>query len=199
MQLDKLRALRQGHHRIVSTQLERLGDNLSDFEKSQLIDILSAKAEIIRALNEKIVNHNDIDDIAGELFDGEDYIIRLDMQIGKLRESLRKKESSQTNQKEPAATTITLEDTIAQGERFNNACTSVSAGTPTRGELFTGNNRTDHNSVSYTDSLNSSSYHRLPKLQMPEFDGEIAEWQTFWNSYECKVVVDSNLQVRVVF
>ena len=97
MQLDKLHALRQRHHRIVSTQLERLGDDLSDFEKSQLIDILSAKAEIIRALNEKIVNHKGIDDIAGELFDGEDYIIRLDMQIGKLRESLRKKESSQTN------------------------------------------------------------------------------------------------------
>ena len=58
MQLDKLRVLRQGHHCIVSTQLERLGDDLSDFEKSQLIDILSANAEIIRALNEKIVNHN---------------------------------------------------------------------------------------------------------------------------------------------
>ena len=134
MQLDKLRALRQGHHHIVSTQLERLGDDISDFEKSQLIDILSAKAEIIRALNEKIVNYNDIDDIAGELFEGEDYIIRLDMQIGKLRESLRKKESSQRNQKEQAATTITIEDTIAQGERSNNACTSVSADTPTSGE-----------------------------------------------------------------
>ena len=115
------------------------------------------------------------------------------MQIGKLRESLRKKESSQTNQKEPAATTITLEDTIAQGERSNNACISVSAGTPTRGELFTGNNRTDHNSVSYTYSLNSSSYHRLPKLQMPEFDGEIAEWQTFWNSYESTVHLNATL------
>ena len=43
MQLVKLRVLRQGHHRIVSTQLERLGDDLSDFEKSQLIDIISAK------------------------------------------------------------------------------------------------------------------------------------------------------------
>ena len=192
MQLGKLRALRQGHQRIVSTQLERLGDNLSDFEKSQLIDILSAKAEIIRALNEKIVNHNDIDDIAGELFDDEDYIIRLDMQIGKLRESLRK-ESSQTNQKEPAATTVTNEDTIAQGERSNNACTSVSAGTPTSGEQFTGNNRTDHNNVIYTNSLNSSSYQRLPKLQMPEFDREIAEWQTFWDSFESTVHLNATL------
>ena len=159
-----------------------------------MIHILSAKAEIIRALNEKIVNHNDIDDmIAGELFDGKDYIIRLDMQIGKLRESLRKKESSQTNQKEPAATTVTIEDTIAQGEHSNNACTSMSAGTPTSGEQFTGNNRTDHNNVSYTNSLNSSSYHRLPRLQMPEFEGEIAEWQTFWDSYESTVHLNATL------
>ena len=115
------------------------------------------------------------------------------MQIGKLRESLRKNESSQTKQKEPAATTITIEDTIAQGERSNNACTSVSAGTPTSGEQFTGNNRTDHNNESYSNSLNSSSYHRLPKLQMPEFVGEIAEWQTFWDSYESTVHLNATL------
>ena len=47
--------------------------------------------------------------------------------------------------------------------------------------------------MSYTDSLNSSSYHRLPKLQMPEFDGEIAEWQTFWNSYESTVHLNATL------
>ena len=114
------------------------------------------------------------------------------MQMGKLRESLGKKESSQTN-KEPAATTITIEDAIAQGERSNNACTSVSAGTPTSGEQFNGNNRTGHNNVSYTNSLNPSSYHRLPKLQMPEFDGEIAEWQTFWYSYESTVHLNATL------
>ena len=115
------------------------------------------------------------------------------MQIGKLRESLRKKKSSQTNLKEPAATTVTIEDTIAQGERSYNACTSVSAGTPTSGEQFTINNRADHNNVSYTNSLNSSSYHRLPKLHMPEFDGEIAEWQTFWDSYESTVHLNASL------
>ena len=114
------------------------------------------------------------------------------MQIGKLRESLRKKELSQTNQ-ESAATTVTIEDTIPQGERSYNACTSVSAGTPTSGKQLTGNNRTDHNNVSYTNSLNSSSYHRLPKLQMPEFDGEITEWQTFWDSYKSTVHLNATL------
>ena len=74
------------------------------------------KVAIITVLNERIVNHNDIDDIAGELFEGEDYIIRLDMQIGNSRESLWKMESNQTNQKEPAATTFTVEDTVTQGE-----------------------------------------------------------------------------------
>ena len=90
-----------------------------------------------------------------------------------------KKELSQTNQKEPATTTVTIEDSITQGERSNNVCTSVSAGTPTSGEQFTGNNRTDHNNVSYTNSLNSSSYHRLPKLQMPEFDRKLQSGRHF--------------------
>ena len=63
MQLDKLRALRQRQHRIVSTWKMVY----QTWKKSQLIKILYAKAEIIRVLNEKIINHNDIDDIAGEL------------------------------------------------------------------------------------------------------------------------------------
>ena len=75
------------------------------------------------------------------------------MQIGKLWESFKNKESSQTNQKEPAATTVTILGAITQGERSNNTCTSVSAGTPTSGEQFTSNNRMAHNIVSYTISF----------------------------------------------
>ena len=30
----------------------------------------------------------------------------------------------------------------------------------------------------------STSFHRLPKLSLRTFDGDIANWQTFWDSYE---------------
>ena len=52
--------------------MERLRDDLSDIEIRKLLDVISAKADTIVALNENIVNRNDIEDIAGELFEGND-------------------------------------------------------------------------------------------------------------------------------
>jgi len=33
----------------------------------------------------------------------------------------------------------------------------------------------------------SVSFHQLPKLSLPSFHGNIVEWQTFWDSFECSV------------
>ena len=42
-------------------------------------------------------------------------------------------------------------------------------------------------------TLNSAHYHRLPKLTLPNFDGDVQTWQTFWDSFESTVHQNSNL------
>ena len=38
-----------------------------------------------------------------------------------------------------------------------------------------------------TTSANSSQYHKLPKLNMPTFDGNVLNWQSFWDSFSSAV------------
>ena len=42
--------------------------------------------------------------------------------------------------------------------------------------------------MSHTSTLVSSSiYHRSPKLELPIFEGDVLEWQSFWDSYESAI------------
>ena len=60
------------------------------------------------------------------------------------------------------------------------------------------------NSQNFTDAENtpsgiqirqnpSSSFHRLPKLDLPKFDGDILEWQSFWDSFESAIHANESL------
>ena len=55
-----------------------------------------------------------------------------------------------------------------------------------------GGSQDDIGNVSHT-TLNSASYHRLPKLTLPTFNGDVQTWQTFWDSFESTVHQNINL------
>ena len=38
-----------------------------------------------------------------------------------------------------------------------------------------------------------SVYHRLPKLDLPTFEGDVLEWQSFWDSYESAIHINKYL------
>ena len=42
-------------------------------------------------------------------------------------------------------------------------------------------------------SVSSSIYHRLPKLDLPVFEGDVLEWQSFWDSYESAIHTNQSL------
>ena len=42
-------------------------------------------------------------------------------------------------------------------------------------------------SNSSVNTSQSSQFHKLPKLSLPIFTGNILEWQTFWDSFESSV------------
>ena len=46
----------------------------------------------------------------------------------------------------------------------------------------------------FSDTSSSpSQYHRLPKLSLPTFNGDILQWQTFWDSFESTIHLNVNL------
>ena len=57
---------------------------------------------------------------------------------------------------------------------------------------FAGGSQDDIGNVSHT-TLNSASYHRLPKLTLPTFNGDVQTWQTFWDSFESTFHQNINL------
>ncbi|KAH3828096.1 hypothetical protein DPMN_130047 [Dreissena polymorpha] len=49
------------------------------------------EAEEVRMLNDKIVNHNDIEDLSSELVEGKSYSFDLELKIQRLRDNLNKR------------------------------------------------------------------------------------------------------------
>ncbi|KAH3864011.1 hypothetical protein DPMN_027022 [Dreissena polymorpha] len=62
MQLNKLIAMRDGHRRLISRELERFDSTeLTTSEYDRLLHLIMEEAEEVRTLNDKIVNYNDIE------------------------------------------------------------------------------------------------------------------------------------------
>ena len=57
---------------------------------------------------------------------------------------------------------------------------------------FAGGSQDNIGNVSHT-TLNSASYHRVPKLTLPTFNCDVQTWQTFWDSFESTVHQNINL------
>ncbi|XP_060570545.1 uncharacterized protein LOC132728870 [Ruditapes philippinarum] len=61
---------------------------------------------------------------------------------------------------------------------------------------FTNNSSVDQEESPMVPRHTSSStfaQHKLPKLTIPNFDGDLTNWQTFWDSYESSIHLNSTL------
>ncbi|KAH3828095.1 hypothetical protein DPMN_130046 [Dreissena polymorpha] len=92
MQLNKLIAMRDDHRRLISRELERFDSTeLTTSEYDRLLNLIMEEAEEVRMLNDKIVNHNDIEDLSSELVEGKSYSFDLELKIQRLRDNLNKR------------------------------------------------------------------------------------------------------------
>lgn len=110
MQLHRLISLRDGQRRVVTKQLEKLeSGDLTPKNFRKILRVVSEKAEAIKVLNEKILNHNDVEDIVAETEESEEYSISLDLKIDDLTDMVNEMagESEQTeNRRMRTQTTI---------------------------------------------------------------------------------------------
>jgi hypothetical protein len=70
--------------------LEKFNNELSLSKKTALLKIMVEKATFIKNLNNKIVNHKDMDDVGTELVYSDKYSIDLRLKLQKLKEDTTK-------------------------------------------------------------------------------------------------------------
>ncbi len=168
MNLQKLISTREGQRRVISRQLEKFNDELSQSEKTALFEIMEEKADIIKNLNEKIVNHPDVEDLESALVESDEYSIDLRLKLRKLKVDIMKSNDGNSSVIHDSQEDANSSARIEQGMNVSNSSIQRVP--------------TEH-----------SSFHRLPKLILPTFGGDVAQWQSFWDSYESAVHLNHTL------
>lgn len=181
---SKLKAIRAGHRGAVTKLLKRVSGNveelLKEYDVNEIISIremIRKKETVISELNDKIVEEISEEDIQEEIEEADRYEFDIQITLTKLAKVIREADSttsSKQQQLNPHATEFTLSNNLIN---------------PTPVSFTPANN-------SSSTFSNSSMYHKLPKLTLPTFGGNILEWQPFWDSF-C-AAVHENLSLNDV-
>ncbi|XP_045194245.2 uncharacterized protein LOC123549869 [Mercenaria mercenaria] len=177
----RLRAVLKGQKGAVTrvfTKFETIDLEGTNFDELQTIeDTLKCKLQIITDIHEQIVNsipEENAEEIEHEILDQEDYVYEFRNRIQRVSK-FRQVKFSNLNANSQVFPILIPEGTENRTQRENNYSYSI------QGHASTAN-------PSY-----GSVYHRLPKLELPKFDGDILEWQSFWDSYECAIHNNASL------
>ncbi|XP_053406422.1 uncharacterized protein LOC123546015 [Mercenaria mercenaria] len=190
MNTSKLRAVLKGHKGAVAkltAKLEEVTDETEVEENENILHSLEKKLQSINDLHEKIIDsipEDKEDEIEREVIEQDDYIYILQSTINKIKKTIKVKNSN-LNIAAPSFTRP-----LSSTENAEVQPHEISSGMNNRETVPFPN--FSANSQSY-NSVHSSIYHRLPKLDLPTFNGSILEWQSFWDSYESAIHANPSL------
>lgn len=176
-----MRSIREGHRRVIQQQSAKIEEakgksTLTEFHA--ILEALTAKAETLQTLNQQILEQTDVAGIEEEIIQGEEYTLNLEISIRELRSYSKNHGGAATGDLPPL-----LSARNAQSVTDIHAPQSSTALESTQVVQRT-----------FSDTSSSSSqYHRLPKLSLPTFNGDILQWQTFWDSFESTIHLNVNL------
>lgn len=217
----KLKAIRAGNRAAVTklwTKFEELKENPDNVEVEEvkaIEDAVTQKKKILHDLNEKMIEVLHEDHIEDEITDSDEYMFNLDSklrQIQKLTQTINSSNNT-SDLKEKSTTNANAECYIP---RSNTCYTNTSAiyslntreripseenPTGNQSRNFPGQNLQTYNNQEECSYIQPpaqppnifSNNHRLPKLDLPHFDGDVLQWSTFWDSYESTIHYNSSL------
>ncbi|XP_053388224.1 uncharacterized protein LOC128551402, partial [Mercenaria mercenaria] len=177
MNLQKLISTREGQRRLISIQLDKFNNELSQSEKTALLEIMEEKAEIIKNLNEKIVNHPDVDDLETELVDSDEYSIDLRLKLRKLKEDITK------------SSDVKNDTVILDSQDFNGSARTVSDTTSTAIAGFPLTNANYQNAIDLLQERFGQSHKIIDTymqslLDLPIPDNNVASLRRFHDIME---------------
>ena len=135
---------------------------------------LQTKYAALVDLNENILVLTEEDDYETEMVDTEDVMLDLKLKL----QDFQKKMSADGDIPPPL---LNPEEPPLgqQPSRDHSHSASDDSSATSRDRTYVSN--------SSVNSSQSSQFHKLPKLSLPIFTGNILEWQTFWDSFESSV------------
>ncbi|XP_063408992.1 uncharacterized protein LOC134692470 [Mytilus trossulus] len=193
MDLVKLKSVRSGNRSAVTRLFRRLDEakENSNFDEEEVIATLEKlvqKQTLFEDLNEQILKLTEPEDVENEIVDSDEYSVDMETKIRHIRKCIQNVQTPQSRHIDSHTTTHTLNpETIPFVPTHNIA-------NPHNAQSFENPSvQASHTFNTQQSSFSSASSHRLPKLSLPIFSGNILEWQTFWDSYESAVHLNLSL------
>ena len=174
MELLKLKKSRSAQKSVITRQITKLGETDDKEHFQTIMKSLQTKYAALEQLNENILSFTDEDDYETKMVDTEDFMLDLKLEL----QDFKKKMSADADI--PLPLLRPEEPPLGQQpsrDHSNSASDNSSA---------TSRDRT-YVSSSSVNSSQSSQFHKLPKLSLPIFTGNILEWQIFGDSFESSV------------
>ncbi|XP_053390231.1 uncharacterized protein LOC128553139 [Mercenaria mercenaria] len=164
MKIDKLRSIREGQRKVIEIQLQKIENAKDSSSMSEFRAIL----ESVTGKFENLVSLNEKILEQTEIGEIEEEIINSEEYSSAIQIKLREfQEFSESREK----------SSQNQSQRNNSS-------TPGEQQTIIVQDR---------NSASSTQYSRLPKFSLPTFNGNILEWQAFWDSFSSAVHSNQNL------
>ena len=210
----KLKAVRTGNKAAVMkllTEFEELKER-SETEQIAIREFklihsaIIKKRDILNDLNEKLIEVLKDENIADEIEETDEYMFGIDAIISEL-ETYMQPTSSDPSHDNPGNPKLNVH---AVNFTPRILPVNVNASAQNHEEYEHSNGETSNQSRKFPLYDNSAqgartcnkdesvphtnmNHHRLPKLDLPQFDGDVLQWNTFWDSYESTIHYNSTL------
>ncbi|XP_063442697.1 uncharacterized protein LOC134722997 [Mytilus trossulus] len=203
---SKLKSVRAGHKGAVTKLLVKFDDlkSKTDTEVDEvkaLDDAVTQKQKTLIDLNNRLLEQTSEENLEQEITDSDEYMYELDCKIRQIRKFIKSFETSaiishdivgpSTSRLNPDAYNFTPEARVDM-----NTCAIDSINQQYSMHAPAVHTRPSENVMFQVPSeprSSKSNYHRLPKLDLPYFNGDILKWQTFWDCFESSIHFNDTL------
>ena len=197
---SKLKSVRAAHRGVVTRLLNRASGNSEELLRehnvnglSTIRDLILNKEKTILELDAKILEERSEDDHEEEISEADRYTFDIQMTISKLSTIIdnvnntslpliRPTDHSVPSQTIPLTSELNPHATEYVFQRSSTAVSDAEA-RPAHCSTYPHATMSTSGSV----STNASIYHKLPKLNLPSFGGNMLDWQPFWDSFSAAV------------
>ena len=137
---------------------------------------MEEKLVILYNINETILSLTDAADTPEEIVEIEEYTVDVEVKLRKYREFLQRHT-----------------DTLNRETTDTTPHPSASASQPLDAAHINTNASNNNGQSAPQISTSSTQFSKLPKLTLPTFDGDILQWQSFWDYFESSIHSNGNL------
>ncbi|XP_063411636.1 uncharacterized protein LOC134694552 [Mytilus trossulus] len=178
--MTKKKAIRVGPRgdarRLISKIEEELEKETTQRDEIEsLCETLKKKRDIFSELDNEILEEIAEENMEAVIEDSDRFVLDIERILTKVRNSSSSKQKNKSNE---TSSNQNLNPNAADFVFINSTST---CNTP---------HPMQNNDMQYRSSMStthSSIYHKLPKLNLPYFNGNLLNWQPFWDAYQSTI------------